>query len=129
MRRESITLTTQAGPKTISAEIAKSAPEQEQGLMFRTHIGDDDGMLFVYGKPQEINMWMRNTYIALDMVFIGADGRVARIEEHAEPLSDRVISSGAMVLSVLELKAGTARRLGLQRGDSIAAPSLPAIAP
>ena len=124
MRRETITLTTQSGPQAISAEIAVTGPEQEQGLMFRSRMGDDQGMLFVYPKPQLITMWMRNTYISLDMVFIGADGRIGRVEENTEPLSERVIASGELAQSVLELKAGTARRLGLMRGDKVTAPSL-----
>jgi uncharacterized protein len=124
MRRETVTLTMASGSKAILAEIAISGPEQEQGLMFRTRMGDDEGMLFTYPKPQSITMWMRNTYLALDMVFIGGDGRVVRIEENAEPLSQRVIASGELAQSVLELKAGAAERLGLKRGDKVSAPSL-----
>jgi uncharacterized protein len=124
MRREMVTLTTTDGEKKISAEIAASGPEQEQGLMFRTRIGDDEGMLFTYPKPHSITMWMRNTYISLDMIFIGGDGRVIRVEEGTEPLSERVIASGELAQAVLELKAGTAGRLGLKRGDRVAAPSL-----
>ncbi len=124
MRRETVTLMTAAGTKSISAEIAASGPEQEQGLMFRTRMGDDEGMLFTYAKPHAISMWMRNTYLSLDMVFIGGDGRVVRVEENTEPLSERIIASGESAQSVLELKAGTARRLGLKRGDKVSAPSL-----
>ena len=129
MRRETITLTTSAGRKTISAEIALSQPEQEQGLMFRKRMGDDEGMLFVYRRPQDITMWMRNTYLSLDMLFIGADGRIAHIVEGAEPLSERIISSGGRAQSVLELKAGTVRRLGLAAGDRVSAPSMNVSAP
>jgi uncharacterized protein len=125
MRRETVTLSTRTGSASISAEIAASGPEQEQGLMFRTRLGDNEGMLFVYPKPHILSMWMRNTYVSLDMVFIGANGSIAHILEGAEPLSERVISSREAVVSVLELKAGTVRRLGLQRGDTVAAPSLP----
>ena len=127
MRRETITLTTSAGAKMIAAEIALSGPEQEQGLMFRKQLGDDEGMLFIYKRPQDITMWMRNTYIPLDMVFIGANGRIAHIVEGAEPLSERIISSGGKAQSVLELKAGTVRRLGLATGDRVAAASLASV--
>jgi uncharacterized protein len=123
MRRETVTLTTATGKATISAEVAMTGPEQEQGMMFRTRMGDDEGMLFVYDKPHDIGMWMRNTYLSLDMLFIGADLRIAGIVENAEPLSELVISSRGQVQYVLELKAGTVRRLGLKRGDQVAAPS------
>ena len=122
-------VSTGAGKSEIATEIAATPTEQEQGLMFRTSIGDNEGMLFVYPKPQTIQMWMRNTYVPLDMVFVAADGTVSRIETNAEPLSDRVISSGGAALAVLELKAGTARRLSLKPGDRITAPSLPVTAP
>ena len=125
MRRETVTLETSAGAVAISAEIALSAPEQEQGLMFRRSIGENEGMLFVYDKPQHVSMWMRNTYLSLDMVFIGRDRRVLRIEHGATPLSDAVIDSGGPVQFVLELKAGMAERLGLKAGDVISSRALP----
>ncbi len=125
MRRETVTLTTKSGTRTINAEIAISGPEQEQGLMFRRRMGDDEGMLFIYKKPQGITMWMRNTYISLDMIFIGDDGHIAHIVENAEPLSERIISSDGVAQFVLELKAGAVRRLGFARGDKVTAQSLP----
>ena len=97
--------------------------------MFRTSIGDNEGMLFVYPKPQVIQMWMRNTYIPLDMVFVQADGTVSRIESTAEPLSERIIPSGPPALAVLELKAGTSRRIGLKLGDHVESRALHAAAP
>jgi len=123
MRHETTVITTASGKTNIATEVAISSAEQEQGLMFRTSIGDNDGMLFVYAKPQLIQMWMRNTYIPLDMVFIGADGAVSRIAA-AEPLSDAVIASGPPALAVLELKSGTANRIGLKPGDHIDSPAL-----
>ena len=97
--------------------------------MFRTGMAENDGMLFVYNKPQDLSMWMHNTYLPLDMVFMRADGTIARIEANAEPLSDRVIASGSPVKAVLELKAGTAQRLGLKAGDRVDSPALKAAAP
>ena len=129
MRRETLVITTAAGKAEISTEIAVSPAEQQQGLMFRTSMGDSDGMLFVYAKPQTIQMWMHNTYLPLDMVFIRADGTVSRIEASAEPLSDRVIPSGGPALAVLELKAGTSSRIGLKPGDHIESASIHAAAP
>ena len=124
MRHETTVITTASGKTNISTEVAVSSTEQEQGLMFRTSIGDNDGMLFVYAKPQAIQMWMRNTYIPLDMVFIQPDGTVSRIETGAEPLSERIIPSGPAAKAVLELKAGTALRLGLKPGDHIESPAI-----
>ena len=129
MRREPLFLTTQTGRTEISAEIAVTGPEQEQGLMFRTSMADTDGMLFVYDTAKDLSMWMHNTYVPLDMVFIRADGRVARIETNAEPLSDRVIESGSAVAAVLELKAGTAQRLSLKPGDKVESASLRSTTP
>ena len=129
MRRETLTLISGSGRTEISTEIAMTEPEQAQGLMFRTGMAENDGMLFVYDKPQDLSMWMHNTYLPLDMVFMRADGTIARIEANAEPLSDRVIASGSPVKAVLELKAGTAQRLGLKAGDKVDSPALKAAAP
>lgn len=103
-------------------EIATTDEERAVGLMFRTSLADDHGMLFHYGASQELTMWMRNTYIPLDMVFIRPDGVIHRIEVMAEPLSDRVISSGQPVAAVLELAGGAAARLGIKPGDVVRHP-------
>jgi hypothetical protein len=79
-------------------------------------------MLFDFKQVQPISMWMRNTYIPLDMLFIRPDGTVARIAENAEPLSERQIPSGEPVLAVLEVIGGTAKRLALKAGDRIEHP-------
>lgn len=129
MKRETLVISTRGGKTEIATEIAITPAEQEIGLMFRTSIGDNDGMLFIYNKPQLITMWMHNTYVPLDMVFMTRDGTVSRIEAEAEPLSDRVISSSTAAAAVLELKAGTARRIGLKAGDHIESPALHAAAP
>jgi uncharacterized membrane protein (UPF0127 family) len=105
--------------RAFDIEIASSDQEKALGLMFRTQLGDSEGMLFPYGKPTEVTMWMRNTYIPLDMVFIRADGVIHRIEVRAEPLSDRIISSGGPVSAVLELAGGAAERLGIKPGDRV----------
>ncbi len=90
--------------------------------MFRKSLPENRGMLFPYGKPKEITMWMRNTYIPLDMVFIRADGVVHRIEARTEPLSERYIGSEGPVLAVLELAGGVAEKLGLKPGDRVRHP-------
>jgi uncharacterized protein len=119
MRHETLGLITASGTKTIDIEIAVSMEEQMRGLMFRTSLADNNGMLFPYSPPRELTMWMKNTYIPLDMVFIRADGVVHRIEARTEPLSETVIASGGPMAAVLELAGGAAERLGLKAGDTI----------
>jgi len=119
MRRETLKLHTAAAVRTINIEIADTAQEKAQGLMYRTSLADTQGMLFFYDTPQEITMWMRNTYIPLDMVFIRADGIVHRIEARTEPLSEAIIGSRGEVSACLELAGGATERLGLKRGDKV----------
>jgi uncharacterized membrane protein (UPF0127 family) len=119
MRREVLTLVTATGEHVIDVEIAQTAEEKARGLMFRTSMPEQTGMLFPFDAPQEIKMWMRNTYVSLDMVFIRADGVVHRIESRTEPLSERIISSSGPVTAVLELAAGVAARFGLKAGDRV----------
>ncbi|MGQ0456620.1 MAG: DUF192 domain-containing protein [Hyphomicrobium sp.] len=110
-------------PLIFSVEIAGSDQEKAVGLMFRTRLSDNEGMLFHYGREQVITMWMRNTYIPLDMLFIRANGVIHRIEARTEPLSERIISSQAPVAAVLEIAGGAAERLGIKAGDEILHPS------
>jgi uncharacterized protein len=119
MRRETLTLKTTAAEHVIDVEIAETMEEKALGLMFRTAVPDNTGMLFPYGDPQDISMWMRNTYVSLDMVFIKADGIVHRIAARTEPLSEKIVSSEGNVSAVLELGAGAAERLGLKPGDLV----------
>ncbi len=121
-RRDTLTLLTAGGEKKIDIEVADNDADKAMGLMFRTTLADTAGMLFPYTPPQEIGMWMKNTYIPLDMVFIRADGIVHRIEVRTTPLSEAVISSGGIVSAVLELAGGAAERLGLRAGDRIVHP-------
>lgn len=103
----------------IDAEIAADQKQKALGLMFRTELADNKGMLFPYDEAREISMWMRNTYIPLDMLFIRPDGVIHRIEVRAEPLSERIISSGGPVSAVLELAGGATERLGIKAGDRV----------
>jgi uncharacterized membrane protein (UPF0127 family) len=119
MRREPVTLVTAAGNHVIDVEVAQTAEEKALGLMFRTSLPEQSGMLFPFDAPQEVSMWMRNTYVSLDMIFIRADGVVHRVESRTEPLSERVITSGGLVTAVLELAGGVAERLGLKAGDRV----------
>jgi uncharacterized protein len=119
MQRETLTLVTASGERKIDIEVARTPDEQAKGLMFRTELADTNGMLFPYSPPRELTMWMKNTYIPLDMVFIRPDGIVHRIEVRTEPLSEVVISSGAPAAAVLELAGGAAERLGIKPGDRV----------
>ena len=94
-------------------EIAITPEQRSQGLMFRTELAANAGMLFQYGEPQIINMWMSNTLIPLDMIFIGSDGRIVSIAERTVPQSLTIIPSEAPAIAVLEVPGGTADRLGI----------------
>jgi uncharacterized protein len=119
MLEEKLFLNTTQGAREIVIEVAESPEDMASGLMFRTSLADDHGMLFPSAGPREANMWMRNTYIPLDMVFIRADGVVHRIEAMTEPLSEAIIASNGEVLAVLELAGGAAARFGLKPGDRV----------
>ena len=119
MRREELKLHTARGVHVINTEITETQEEKALGLMFRTSLADNAGMLFFYNTPQEVTMWMRNTYIPLDMVFIRADGTVHRIEAWTQPFSETIISSGPNVVACLELAGGASERLGLKPGDRV----------
>jgi uncharacterized protein len=99
--------------------IADTPVRAEQGLMFVSDLPATMGMVFPLDTPRVETMWMKNTYIELDMLFIGADGRVTKIIERAVPMSLETLSSDAPVAAVLELRGGEAARLGLQRGDTV----------
>lgn len=119
MGQEKLELVTASGVRSLLVEVARTPEQQAKGLMFRTELADDRGMLFPHQRPREVSMWMRNTYITLDMVFIRQDGVVHRIEARAEPLSERIIDSRGEVSAVLELAGGAAERLGLKPGDRV----------
>lgn len=106
-----------------TVELARTEKEQEIGEMFRRTIPVHGGMLFLWEHPQESDMWMRNTYVSLDMVFIDANHRIHAIEERTIPLSEAVIRSNGEVSSVLELPAGTAEKMGVFVGDSVESPA------
>ncbi|MGB2931220.1 MAG: DUF192 domain-containing protein [Methyloceanibacter sp.] len=119
-----LVLKTDSGPHSFTVELAATPQEKALGLMYRRSLPANAGMLFLYDRPQPLTMWMRNTLISLDMVFIGADMRVHRIETHTEPFSTDIISSDGEVKAVLELNAGTAAAIGLKVGDEVDSPQL-----
>ncbi|MCH8038502.1 MAG: DUF192 domain-containing protein [Proteobacteria bacterium] len=100
-------------------ELALDGERRAQGLMYRRSLADDAGMLFLYDRERPVAMWMRNTFIPLDMLFIAGDGRIVRIAERTVPQSLETISSGRPVIGVLEVNGGTAARLGIQPGDRV----------
>jgi uncharacterized membrane protein (UPF0127 family) len=120
---EGLTILTQGGQRqSFQVEVARNDADRAQGLMFRRSMPQDRGMLFDFGKVEPVSMWMQNTYLPLDMLFVRPDGTIARIAANTEPLSTRTIPSGEPVLAVLELNAGTAARLGIKAGDRIEHP-------
>jgi uncharacterized membrane protein (UPF0127 family) len=106
-------------PRTFTVWIADSPSRQEQGLMFVRDLPAAQGMLFPLAKPRAMSMWMKNTYVELDMVFIGEKGAIDQIIEHARPLSLETLSSQKPVAAVLEIKGGEAARLELKVGDRV----------
>lgn len=119
---EEVILITQSGRHTIRAEIADTPAKRELGLMFRRSLPEDQGMLFLFGPERVIEMWMKNTYISLDMIFIASNGTVVSIAKDTEPFSESIISSGSPASAVLEVNAGVARRLSLKVGDKVVHP-------
>jgi len=112
-------IVTSTGEHEFKVELADTPRTRARGLMFRKSMPADHGMLFDFQVEGPVSMWMKNTYIALDMVFIGRDGRVIGVAADAEPLSERIISSPAPAYAVLELNAGAARRISLAPGDRV----------
>jgi uncharacterized protein len=120
--RQTLEIASKTGVHAFSVEIANNDAERAKGLMFRKELLLGQGMLFDFDREQDVAMWMQNTYISLDMIFIRGDGRILRIAENTEPLSTRIISSGGPVRAVLEVIAGTARKFGMAPGDRVAHP-------
>lgn len=115
---EPLIVETSAGERSFRIEIADKPSERERGLMFRTNMEDNHGMLFVFEDQRDVGFWMKDTPMPLDLVFISQDGTVKAIRK-GEPFSEAVISPGRPVRFVLELKAGTAERDGIADGDKV----------
>jgi uncharacterized protein len=115
-------IASKTGVHVFSVEIADTAALQQKGLMFRKNLPEGQGMLFDFHREQEADFWMKNTLIPLDMIFIRGDGRILRIAENTQPLSERIIPSGGPVLAVLEVIGGTAHKFGIAPGDRVAYP-------
>ncbi len=112
------------GGARFAVEIADDNAERAQGLMFRESLPSSAGMLFIYDRPQSVSFWMKNTLIPLDMVFIGADGRVNGVRAEAVPGDLTPIPGPPETLMVLEIKGGLAARLGLGEGAELRHPRI-----
>ena len=119
---QAVTVVTQNGNQTFIVEVASTPTQRARGLMFRTRLPGRQGMLFDFGRDQEIRMWMKNTLIPLDMIFIQSDGRIRRIDQNTKPGSLRPISSNGPVRAVLEMRAGTSKKYGIAPGDRVIHP-------
>ena len=119
---QTLEIVSKTGVYVFTVEVVANDADRAKGLMFRKELPEGRGMLFDFQRDQEIAMWMKNTYIPLDMIFIAGDGRIRRIAENTEPLSERIIPSGGPVRGVLEVIGGTARKLGIAPGDRVAHP-------
>jgi uncharacterized membrane protein (UPF0127 family) len=119
---ETLQIVTATGPHDFKVEIADTSKERARGLMHRKSMPQDHGMLFDFQSEGPVSMWMKNTYIPLDMIFVARDGRILSVVTDTEPLSERIISSGAPAYAVIELNAGAARRISLAAGDTVRHP-------
>jgi uncharacterized membrane protein (UPF0127 family) len=117
-----LTIVSTTGPHRFTVEVAQTPEQMEQGLMFRRTMPPDAGMLFIYNTPTVATMWMRNTLIPLDMLFVDGQGRIVNIHQRAVPQTLDVIAAGAPVRAVIELNGGTAARLGIAPGDRVQHP-------
>src|SRR5580704_11787488 len=120
--QQTLEIVSKSGVHVFTVELAVSDEERQKGLMFRRSLPESQGMLFDFKADQPISMWMRNTYVSLDMIFIRGDGRILRIAENTQTESDRIIPSGGPVRAVLEVVAGTAKKFGIAAGDRVASP-------
>lgn len=113
-----LTIKTANGKKPFRVELARTDREQAKGLMFRTEMGADEGMLFIRNPPGVASFWMRNTVIPLDIIYIGTDGRILNIV-NAIPYDETPLHSLGIAAAVLELNGGRAEQLGIKPGDSV----------
>src|ERR1700730_8157760 len=120
--RAELTIVSAGGPHKFTVELATTPAQMEQGLMFRQRLAADAGMLFDYRAPAMASMWMKNTLIPLDMLFVDERGRIINIHERAVPGSLDPIAAAAPARAVIELNGGTAAHLGIKPGDRVIYP-------
>ncbi|MGB5078962.1 MAG: DUF192 domain-containing protein [Sphingorhabdus sp.] len=112
-------ITSGAKTSTFSVEVAATSMEQAKGLMFRTDLADNAGMIFPFGEPRVASFWMKNTVIPLDIIFIRANGTIESIAENTVPYSTAAVAAGEPVVAVLELRGGLTSELGIGAGDKV----------
>lgn len=125
-RQAEVTIASGARTHAFRTWMADTPARREQGLMWIRELDPDRAMLFVFDQPQPVSFWMKNTYVSLDLLFVAPDGRIIRIAENARPQSLAPIDSMGIVLGVLEVRGGTAKRLGLHPGDRLRHPAFAA---
>ena len=113
-----LTIRSKNGVHHFTVEVAATPDQQERGLMFRENLPPNRGMIFPYQPPQEVAFWMENTLIPLDIIFVGAGGKIVRITK-AQAMDRTPLPSGAPVIGVLEIRAGRAAELGIKEGDKV----------
>ncbi len=111
-----------AAKADFTVELAETPEHRAKGLMFRTELADNRGMLFDFKETRSVSMWMKNTPLSLDMIFTDDKGTVLYIARNTVPFSEDIITPGMPVYAVLEVKAGTALRLGIEPGDRLVTP-------
>lgn len=116
---EPLEIVTASGVHRFAVEVMRTDKERELGLMYRHSLAPDHGMLFAFASVQPVMMWMKNTYIPLDMIFMDKTGHVASIVANAAPMSEQILTSGGPVYAVLEVNAGTAAKIDLKIGDLV----------
>lgn len=116
---QGLKIQTAAGEKNFALEIADTDQSRSAGLMYRTDFPADRAMIFVFGEERPVMMWMANTPLPLDMLFVRKDGTIAHIAENTKPFSKGIVSSGAPVAFVIEVNAGIAEKEGIKAGDKV----------
>lgn len=119
---ERVEIVTARGPHVFDTEVARTLEERAKGLMFRRTLAEDHAMLFDFGVEQKVIMWMKNTYIPLDMIFVGRNGRIVAIAHDAVPMSEALIPSGRPAYAVIEVAGGVAKKIGAEVGDRVRHP-------
>jgi uncharacterized protein len=114
-----LTIRSANGVHRFTVEVARTAAEQQMGLMYRRSLAPDRGMLFVFDRPQPLSFWMKNTYIPLDMLFIREDGRIAHIAASTTPLSLEPVGAPEPAIALLEIPGGRSAQLGIRAGDLV----------
>ncbi len=116
---ERLSIESARGEQVFQVEVVKEERDRNRGLMFRRHMATDHGMLFDYDPPQEISFWMKNTYIPLDIIFVGTDGRIITIAANTKPLDQTPLPSNGVIRGVLEINGGLSAKLGIKVGDRV----------